>query len=417
MLTFYAIIRPFFQPIIGSFHGWFATRMVVVMLFRPHRAYYFPVTGKKVPFTPGIFPSRKGELARNISRTVTESLLTAADIKARTDKFITEENIGLIIGSTFDNILENFNTTDNMQKLADSLGHNIPDMINSSIDGFMEKLVSDDKQLEKISNFLIGDVFLNLKINKDIATKAIDYVFDSFIAPPNIRVTLEAALTPERAISLQSLLREKTTGALKFVLALVNLEGIFNNLKEYLNNEPEKSEKLIADVINQINIKDDLINKIVEIDFKQLPFETIESLKTNLKNGIFSYLTNNRENIDKSLLSVKENIAQTIKNQIINFSPAQLKPETINTIKSEIARFIYNYLKKDLTGLINKGLQALKPKEMIESKVEAYSSQDVEDLILGIMKKELKNLEFLGFLIGLILGISALGIEYFLPIR
>ena len=165
MLTFYAIIRPFFQPIIGSFHGWFATRMVVVMLFRPHRAYYFPVTGKKVPFTPGIFPSRKGELARNISRTVTESLLTAADIKARTDKFITEENIGLIIGSTFDNILENFNTTDNMQKLADSLGHNIPDMINSSIDGFMEKLVSDDKQLEKISNFLIGDVFLNLKIN------------------------------------------------------------------------------------------------------------------------------------------------------------------------------------------------------------------------------------------------------------
>ena len=417
MLTFYAIIRPFFQPIIGSFHGWFATRMVVVMLFRPHRAYYFPVTGKKVPFTPGIFPSRKGELARNISRTVTESLLTAADIKARTDKFITEENIGLIIGSTFDNILENFNTTDNMQKLADSLGHNIPDMINSSIDGFMEKLVSDDKQLEKISNFLIGDVFLNLKINKDIATKAVDYVFDSFIAPRNIRVTLEAALTPERAISLQSLLREKTTGALKFVLALVNLEGIFNNLKEYLNNEPEKSEKLIADVINQINIKDDLINKIVEIDFKQLPFETIESLKTNLKNGIFSYLTNNRENIDKSLLSVKENIAQTIRNQIINFSPAQLKPETINTIKSEIARFIYNYLKKDLTGLINKGLQALKPKEMIESKVEAYSSQDVEDLILGIMKKELKNLEFLGFLIGLILGISALGIEYFLPIR
>ena len=54
---------------------------------------------------------------------------------------------------------------------------------------------------------------------------------------------------------------------------------------------------------------------------------------------------------------------------------------------------------------------------MIEEKIEAYSSQDVENLILGIMKRELKNLEVLGLLIGLILGISALAIEYFLPIR
>lgn len=418
MLTFYAIIRPFFQPIIGAFHGWFATRMVVVMLFRPHREYYFPITGKRIPFTPGIFPSRKSELARNISKTVTESLLTPEDIKYRADKFITEENINVIVGATFDTMLDNLNYTDNIKKLADSLSHNIPDMINNSTAGFIEKLTDDhNRQLSRLTEFLVNDVFLNLRINENFATKAVDFVFDSFISPQNIRLTLQEALTPERASNLQSVLRERTTGALKFILALVNLESIFNNFKDYLKNEPEKSEQLIGDIINQLKVKDDLVNKITSIDFRQLSFDTVESIKKHLKEGIASYLANNRESIDKALHSVKDSIAETIRQQIVNFSPSQLKPETINTIKSEISRFIYNYLKKDLTGLINKGLQALKPKEMIESKIEAYSSQEVENLILGIMKKELKNLELLGLLIGLILGMSALAIEYFLPIR
>ncbi|MFN8576074.1 MAG: DUF445 family protein [Candidatus Sericytochromatia bacterium] len=418
MLTFYAIIRPFFQPLIGAFHGWFATRMVVVMLFRPHKEYYFPITGKKIPFTPGIFPSRKKDLARNISRTVTESLLTPEDIKYRADKFITEENIGVIVGATFDTMIDNLNYTDNIKKLADSLSHNIPDLINNTTSGFLEKLTDDhNKQLTKLTEFLVHDVFLNLKISEGFAIKAIDYVFDSFISPHNIRVTLQEALTPERAANLQQVLRERTTGALKFILALVNLESIFNNFKDYLKNEPEKSEQLIKDIINQLKVKKDLVNKIVSIDFKQLSFDNIESIKKHLKEGISSYLLNNRESIDKGLHHVKDSISETIRNQIVNFSPSQLKPETIQTIKTEISRFIYNYLKKDLTGLINKGLEALKPKEMIESKIEAYSSQEVENLILGIMKKELKNLELLGLLIGLILGISALAIEYFLPIR
>lgn len=418
MLTFYLIIRPFFQPIIGAFHGWFATRMVVVMLFRPHKEYYFPITGKKIPFTPGIFPSRKKDLARNISRTVTESLLTPEDIKYRADKFITEENIGVIVGATFDTMIDNLNYTDNIKKLADSLSHNIPDMINSTTSGFIEKLSDDhNKQLTRLTEFLVNDVFLNLKISESFAIKSVDFVFDSFISPHNIRLTMQEALTPERAANLQQVLRERTTGALKFILALVNLESIFNNFKEYLKNEPEKSEQLIQDIINQLKIKKDLVNKIVSIDFRQLSFDNVESIKNHLREGISSYLANNRESIDKGLNHVKDSIAETIRLQIVNFSPSQLKPETINTIKAEISKFIYNYLKKDLTGLINKGLQALKPKEMIESKIEAYSSQEVENLILGIMKKELKNLELLGLLIGVILGISALGIEYFLPIR
>lgn len=418
MLELYHIVRPFFQPLIGAFHGWFATRMVVVMLFRPHNPHYFPITGKRIPFTPGIFPSRKGDLARNISRTVTETLLTPQDIQSRADKFITEQSIFVVVNATVDTMLDGFKYTDNIQKLANSLSQNIPDMINNATNSFLDRLTTDqNKQLTKLTDYLINDVFLNIKISEETARSIIDYIFNSFISPNNIRISLQGALTPERAVNLQIVLRERTTGALKFILSLVNLESIFNNFKEYLKNEPEKSEQLISDIIAQLKIKDDLVNRIVSIDFKKLSFEDITSLKENLRKGIDSYLKNHRESIEHALSHVKTSIADVIHQQIVNFTPSQLKPELIDTIKSEITKFLYGYLKKDLTSLINRGITALKPKEMIESKIEAYSSQDVEDLILGIMKKELKNLEFLGLLIGLLLGMSALAIEYFLPIR
>jgi uncharacterized membrane protein YheB (UPF0754 family) len=418
MIDIYHTIRPFFQPAIGAFHGWFATRMVVVMLFRPHKAYYFPGTDIKVPFTPGIFPSRKKQLGQNISKTVTETLLTPEDIKSRTDKFVTEQNIFVVVSATVETMLDGFKYTDNIQKLANSVKHNIPDMINTATNAFIDRLINDqNKQLSRLSEYFINDVFLNIKISEDNARTLVEYVFTSFMSPGNIRISLHDALTPERAINLQLLLRDRTTGALKFILSLVNLEKIFNNFKEYLQNEPEKSETLIQEVIEQLKIKDDLISRISALDFKKLSFEDIAHLKNSLTNGVRSYLTNHRSSINNSLSHLKENISEVINQQIVNFSPSNLKPETILMIKNEITKFLYNYLKTDLTSLINKGIQALKPKEMIESKIEAYSSQDVEDLILGIMRRELKNLEFLGLLIGLLLGMSALAIEYFLPIR
>jgi uncharacterized membrane protein YheB (UPF0754 family) len=418
MIEIYHVVRPFFQPAIGAFHGWFATRMVVVMLFRPHKAYYFPGTDKKVPFTPGIFPSRKKQLAQNISKTVTETLLTPEDIKSRTDKFVTEQNIFVVVGATVDTMLDGFKYTDNIQKLANSVKHSIPDMINTATNAFIDRLIDDqNKQLSRLCDYLVNDVFLNIKISEEDAANLVEYVFTSFLSPGNIRVSLHDALTPERAINLQLVLRDRTTGALKFILSLVNLEKIFNNFKEYLQNEPEKSETLIQEVIDQLKIKEDLISRISALDFKKLSFEDIARIKSSLTTGIRGYLTNHRSTINNSLSHMNENISEVINQQIVNFSPSQLKPETTLMIKNEITRFLYNYLKTDLTRLINKGIKALKPKEMIESKIEAYSSQDVEDLILGIMRRELKNLEFLGLLIGLLLGCSALCIEYFLPIR
>ncbi len=110
-------------------------------------------------------------------------------------------------------------------------------------------------------------------------------------------------------------------------------------------------------------------------------------------------------------------IGDVIDQKVRTFDPTAMRPELRALITQEVARFLHRYLKADLGNMVHHSLLALKPGEMIIAKVEAYSSQDIENLILGIMKRELANLELLGLLIGVLLGISALGIEYFLPIR
>lgn len=414
MIELYPIIRPFLQPVIGAFHGWFATRMVVVMLFKPHKVYYF--YGKKVPFTPGIFPRRKSALATNIGRTVTETLLTPVDIHNKIEKFINEDNINRIISITIDKFTPTLESAEFLDKIAEAINKFVPNVIDGTATSLIDKIINDKEgTLTKITEYLVEEVFLNIKISEADSSSIINYVFDSFISPVNIRTTLHTSLTPERAINLQSMMREKTTGALKFILSFANLEGIFNNLKDYLQNEPENAEKLIAEIISQLKVREDLVERLTKLDFKKLSVEDIQNIKNSLKNGISNYLKNNQDIASKVLENIKGSLAEIIKEKVHNFKISEASPELLNTIKTKIASFIHQYLEKELVVIVDKGVSKLKIREMIEGKINDYSAQNVEDLILGIMKRELKSLELLGLLIGLFLGIIALAIEYFLP--
>lgn len=417
-LTAYQMVRPFFQPLIGAFHGWFATRMVVVMLFRPYKAYYWPGTQQRIPFTPGIFPTRKKALAENIARTVTETLLTPQDIQSQTDKVITEANIVQVVSVVLDTMLDSFNQADRLHRLGEEFKKIVPDLLNSSAHALINRLTEpDSRQLFKLTDYLVHEILLNIQISHEGAKEFVDYFFRSLLSPANIRQTLYTVLTPQRAVALQKILREKTTGALKFVLSLVNIEGMFLNLKEYVHSEPQKSEKLIEEIIEQMQIKEDLTDKVASLDFKKLSFEDISLLKENLRKGICQQLIEHRHSLDRALAHLDGIIGENLNQKIRDFTPAQIKPELREWLQIEIGRFFYRYLKSDLNRLIKRGIAVLKPGEMISSKIEAYSSADIEELILGIMRRELANLEILGLLIGLLLGISALGIEYFLPLH
>ncbi len=73
-----AILNYASPPVVGAFIGYFTNMVAIKMLFRPLRPWR--VLGCKVPFTPGVIPSKRGELAVNIGEMVGEHLLTSKEI-------------------------------------------------------------------------------------------------------------------------------------------------------------------------------------------------------------------------------------------------------------------------------------------------------------------------------------------------
>lgn len=65
-------------PVVGAFIGYFTNMVAIRMLFRPLHAWR--VFGVRVPFTPGVIPSKRNELAVNIGEMVGEHLLTSREI-------------------------------------------------------------------------------------------------------------------------------------------------------------------------------------------------------------------------------------------------------------------------------------------------------------------------------------------------
>ena len=65
-------------PVVGAFIGYLTNKVAIKMLFRPLKAWR--VLGIRVPLTPGVIPSKRGELAVNIGEMVGEHLLTSKEI-------------------------------------------------------------------------------------------------------------------------------------------------------------------------------------------------------------------------------------------------------------------------------------------------------------------------------------------------
>lgn len=65
-------------PLVGAFIGYLTNKIAIRMLFRP--LHPWRLWGLRIPFTPGVIPAKRGELAINIGEMVGDHLLTSKEI-------------------------------------------------------------------------------------------------------------------------------------------------------------------------------------------------------------------------------------------------------------------------------------------------------------------------------------------------
>ncbi|SEM91457.1 Uncharacterized membrane protein YheB, UPF0754 family [Terribacillus saccharophilus] len=355
------------MALIGALIGGITNYLAIKMLFKPHRAIYI---GKwRVPFTPGLIPKRRSDLARSLGKTVVDHLLTPKGMQAR----LIDESFQMKVNTWAKRELFRFLRSERTpRQLLSDLN------ITVATDDLHTKTASLLKtQLEKQSEKELGSLLPDeLKQKTEVAADRaashiqqmlVTYV-DSYDGRRKIQELVQSFLQGRGFLgSMLSSFMDPNSAVDKIqpvIIESVGAEGTHRWLHQLLADELNKlMNKKVGQVTESIG-QDTLDEAIQQVVRKSIPFD--EMLDTPMK----VYMQNLQDDvIEEKLTSVVGQVLQRLSEQI---------------------------------PVIMEQLELAK---MVEKEVSGFPLERVEELVLAISNKEFKLITYLGFLLGGIIGI------------
>ena len=240
-------------PILGAFIGYVTNRIAIRMLFRPRTAKR--ILGMRVPFTPGIIPKSRDELAQSIGQAVARELLSPEAVRGRLN------NLGLRTG------LEGWIRTQRLilmeQRLVDLPGDDGQQLLTDVMPAMAEALRRLLRQpavrdgMIEVGASMVRDIVadrgvmartaISLSRADRTVMNRIPGVVDSIVE------SAEATITPDRIAEVtEQWIQTEDAGTVSDLLALSEETG--NRIDRYL------TERLILFLSDQLPEISELLN-------------------------------------------------------------------------------------------------------------------------------------------------------------
>ncbi|WP_249709094.1 DUF445 domain-containing protein [Bacillus cereus] len=356
---------------LGAIIGGFTNHLAIKMLFRPHHPMYI---GKfQVPFTPGLIPKRRDELAVQLGKMVVEHLLTPEGI----GKKLTNEEFqkGLIHWAQVE--------VDKVMTNEQSLRH----MLEKWDVAHVEKEATEKIEqviTEKIQAFL--EEYYTYTWEQALPHSVHEKIENAI---PNVSTfILKRALHFFESEEGKSRLSKMIDDFFASRGALLNLVGMFlGNVSVVDRVQPEVIKFLGQDGTKQ------LLTDVLQKEWEKLKGRDVKEVETFVE----------KEMIVSSILSAVK-VEETV-SKFLNQSVQQVCEPVRETI-----------IEKVVPGALTKGLKwgaenvesilhNLHLAEIVQQEVSTFSTERLEELVLSITKKELKMITYLGALLGGMIGI------------
>ncbi len=358
---------------IGALIGGLTNHLAIKMLFRPHEAKYI---GKwRLPFTPGLIPRRRDELAVQLGKTVTNYLLTpetfrkkllTPSMEKKAEQFIQQKLEEQILHS--DKTLNDWLKTAGASNVTGKAEQKVLELLDAQLSAVRMKLTSGsveevlpekwrseaERRLPSITTYILGksEAYFASDEGKAMFRKMID----EFLASKGTLGSMMNMLFGES----ESLVGKVQKEALKFVGAT----GTYDLLNAIIKKEWEKlQQRPVGELLNGFDW-DGLFNSIRAYAVKEL------DLDSRLNKTIRDYWPDGAE-------------------------------WTAVNITPQLVQFAFEQAEKQMEQSLGK----LKLDDMVKEQVDAFPVSVLEDLMLGISKREFKMITVLGALLGGLIGI------------
>jgi uncharacterized membrane protein YheB (UPF0754 family) len=356
--------------VVGAAIGGITNHLAIKMLFHPHNPIY--LFGRRVPFTPGLIPKRRQDVANQMGKVVVEHLLTTEGIKRKLLQTHFQEQL-VSWGETQVRKLTNSEKTAS-QLMAAFQVKNPSELVNLKLKKFLQSkyvgMVEENKNksLQQIvPNELMDDVYVAIpKIAQFITSKGIAY-FESKEGKQRLGKMIEDFLS--------------TRGMLG------NMIGMF------LGNE-SLVDKVQPEVIKFLKNPEtkNLVSTLIIREWNNIQGMKLRDVEQNW--GIIQKGSNLLD-----IIVDKMNVDELLTTPIsVYFKPNE---ETIiGKWLPKAVEISTGYLVSHLDEM----LKQLKLEDVVREQVESFPVERLEEMILSISRKEFKMITYLGALLGGLIG-------------
>ncbi|MBC1626359.1 DUF445 domain-containing protein [Listeria welshimeri] len=359
------------MAVIGGFIGAMTNYIAIRMLFRPYKALY--LFNKRVPFTPGLIPKRRDELAEHIGKVVVSHLLTEDAIRAR----LLEENLQKEINETVAKMFHEkmqLETTPN--ELLHQLGYeNAEGRSISWLETVLEKEINHFLTIKKTSQM---NELIPVMLEKELETKL-----------PHVT---------ERITSKLTLFIASEEGKLQIKMMLQKFfeeHGKMGSMARMFINVESFSEKIQqegAKLINQEDTKN-LINQLLTTEWKNFEAKELQELIP----------TEKQAHLAEQLTS---EIIQAFPHDKIFNQPVQVILRDYEVmIKSKIIPFAVERMLDFVATHSADIVERMDLAKLVETQIATFSLPEIEKLVVEISGRELKMITYLGGILGGFIGV------------
>lgn len=367
MQTFLIIV---FMMVIGSLIGGVTNILAVRMLFHPFKTYY--IFNKRVPFTPGLIPKRRKEVADKIGQVVEEHLLTESLIQSKLNAPSSRQAIEEVLLNQIRKLKQEHMT---LQYFADKLDLDITQLANEKLD-----LVISNKLDEFYQDNQTTPI-------KQIIPEEIEASIDSKID-----------LVPDLLFERASVYLNSEKGAADIASML-----------ETFFNEKGKIVGLLQMFMTKESIADRIQHELIRLTkhpkakaiAKQVIDNEYETMKAKNLNELVSESQYNSFKTSVTELAVGYLDVDKVSKQSFN----TLMPSFIHFLESKVSQKLTDVIIENISKHISPIMKKINLRQMIEEQINTFDLAYIEKLIIDIANKELKLIMLLGFLLGGIIGL------------
>lgn len=369
-----------FMAVIGALIGGVTNHLAIKMLFRPHEAKYIGKT--RLPFTPGLIPKRRNELATQLGKTVTNYLLTPDLFRKKMLTPGMEKRVETFVQGKMDKyVLQSDKTLNDWLGLAGA--DELPEQVEDKLVTLIDQQLYDMKT--KVTTGTVEEI-MPLRWQQQIEE----------------RIPLASAFVLQRA----SQFVDSPEGRLTFQKLIDDFLASKGTFGGMLNMFFGESESLVGKVQREALRfieapgTQKLVDSLIWKEWKNIQQQPMEELTSGFD---FDSVFDSVRKYALDQLSLRERLDHSL---------AHYWPQGSTWTAENVTPQIVSFLFAQAEAQLEESLKKLKLDEMVKEQVDTFPVAVLEDLVLGISRREFKMITvlgaFLGGIIGIVQGIIAL---------